>query len=147
MADPLSVAAGVIAVATLAYSSAKTLHQCISSIRDAPEIFVHLNDDVRQLCEVIRSLRQQVKKSRANASLTSVQKSHLQEIDPILKSCKSSCDTFYSTIDHLTRRSRDGQFRLRDRFRLQFNEKDIKTLQIRLNSHKSTLTLALQICT
>lgn len=39
MADPLSIAASVIAVASLAYSSTQTLYQTISAIRDAPEVF------------------------------------------------------------------------------------------------------------
>ncbi|KAF7505378.1 hypothetical protein GJ744_000999 [Endocarpon pusillum] len=147
MACELSIAASVIAVATLAYSSSKTLYQTISAIYDTPEILVHLKTDVETLYETIHSLQQELEKKDTNAALSDAQKSNLREIMPTLQACHIACDEFNSKIDRLMRRSKDGQTSWRDRLKLQFQEKEIGGFQARLASYKSTLAIALDFAT
>lgn len=147
MADPLSITAGAIAVATLAYSSTKTLYHTISAIHDAPEAFAHLKTDIEILNETIYSLQQELKRKDTDADLSDAQKSNLREIKPTLEACYSACDAFKAKIDRVTRHSKDGYTSLRDRLKLQFQEKEIRAFQARLASYKSTLAIALDLST
>jgi hypothetical protein len=143
MADPLSITAGVVAVATLAYSSSKILYQTISDIQDDPEAFTHLKTDVETLCGTISSLKQELEKRDAKVTLSDSQKSNLQEIQPTLDACRSACDAFKSKVDSVMRHSKDGRTSLRDKLKLQFQEKEIRVFQARLASYKSTLAIAI----
>jgi deoxyadenosine/deoxycytidine kinase len=147
MADPLSITASIIAVATLAYSSSKSLYQTISDIHDAPETFVHLKTDVETLYQTIHSLQQELEKKDTDAALSDAQKSNLREINPTLQACCSACDAFGSKISTLMRHSMDGHTSLQDRIKLQFQQKEIGVFQARLASYKSTLAIALDFST
>jgi DNA repair ATPase RecN len=147
MADPLSITASVITVATLAYSSTQTLYQTLSAIHDAPEAFAHLKTDVETLHEIIHSLQQELETKDADADLSDAQKSNLREIKPSLEACHSACDAFKGKIDRVLRHSKDGHTSLRDRLKLQFQEKEIRAFQARLASYKSTLAIALDFST
>lgn len=143
MADGLSIAASVITVAGLAYSSSKMLYQTISDIHDAPETFVHLKTDVETLSQTIHFLHQELEKKETDVALSEAQKSNLREIKPTLKACRSACDAFKGKIDKFMRHSKDGHISLRDKLKLQFHDKEIGAFQARLGSYKSTLTIAI----
>ena len=143
MAEPLSITASVIAVATLAYSSTQTLYQAIYAIHDAPEAFAHLMTDIETLHDTIHSLQQEIKKRDTDGTLSDAQNSNLREIKPTLEACRTACDAFKSKIDKIMRHSKDGQTSMRDRLKLQFQEKEIRAFQARLASYKSTLAIAL----
>lgn len=143
MADPLSITASVIAVARLAYLSTQTLHQTISAIHDAPEVFAHLETDIETLSETIRSLQQELEKKDADVGLSDAQKSNLREIKPALKACHVACNAFKGKVDRVMRHSKDGHTSLWDRLKLQFQEQEIGAFQARLASYKSTLAIAL----
>lgn len=147
MADPLSITASVITVAGLAYSSGKVLYQTISEIRDAPEVFIHLKTDIETLCKTIHSLQQQPEKNNTDAVLSDGQKSNLREIKPALTACRNACDTFKGKIDKVMRHSTASHTSVRDRLKLQFQEKKIAAFQARLASYKSTLTIAMEFST
>lgn len=147
MADPLSITASVIAVANLAYSSSKILYHTISQIHDAPGVFVHLKTDVETLCQTVHSLEQELEKNNTDAALSEPQKSNLREINPTLTACRDACDTFKSKIDKLVRHSTDSHTSLRDRLKLQFQEKEIAAFRARLGSYQSTLAIAMQFFT
>ena len=57
MTDPLSVTAGIIAVAGLAYSSSKALYELISTIQDAPQVFQELNQYISALSQILEALK------------------------------------------------------------------------------------------
>jgi hypothetical protein len=147
MTDPLSITASVIAVAALAYSSSQLLYETISGIREAPETFMHLKTDLQTLSQTINSLQQGLKKSDTDAGLSEMQKSNLREIKPTLEACHNACDAFKGKVDKIMRHSKDGHTSLRDRLKLQFQEKEIGAFQARLGSYKSTLAIALEFST
>ncbi|KAL4733369.1 hypothetical protein BDV11DRAFT_175766 [Aspergillus similis] len=145
MAEPLSIIANVIAVASLAYSSSKILFQTISGIHDAPETLVHLQTDVWNLHETIHSLYQLLEVKKSDTDLSEAQKSNLREIQPTLDACRLACDAFKAKLDGFLRRSTEGHVSLRDRLRMQFQEEEIAAFQARLSSYKSTLAIALEL--
>jgi chromosome segregation ATPase len=142
MAEGLGIAASVIALARLAYSSSKSLYQTISGIHDAPQI---LKADIETLYQTIHSLKQELKKQDSNAALSEAQKSNLREIEPTLKACCNTCDAFKAQLDRLTRHSKDSHTSLWDRFKLQFQEREIGACQAQLDGCKSMLAIALDL--
>ena len=141
MADGLNIAASVIAVAGLAYSSSKALYQTISDIRNAPDTLLNLKSDVRTLYQTIHSFQQELEKQDTNATLSEAQRLKLREIEPSLETCCDACKAFKGKIDNLMRHSKDGRVSLRDRLKLQFQDKEIAAFQAQLASYKSTLTI------
>lgn len=144
MAEPLSIVASVISVAELAYASSKLLYQTISGIHDAPEILVHLKTDVEVLYDTIHSLQLRLEVRNFDTDLSEAQKSNLREMKPALDACRIACDTFQAKIQRLSRHSADGHVSLRDRFKIQFQQKEIMAFQARLSSYKSTFAIALE---
>jgi hypothetical protein len=147
MADGLSIAAGVIAVAGLAYTSSKMVYQVISDIRDAPQTFLNLNTDIGALYQTIHSLQQELEKEDKDAALSEAQRLNLSEIKPALEGCRDACDGFRAKINKLMSNTKDGHTSFRDRLKLQFQDKEIATFQMRLASYKSTLAIALDFTT
>jgi hypothetical protein len=71
------------------------------------------------------------------------QKSNLREMKPALDACRIACDTFQAKIQRLSPHSADGHVSLRDRLKIQFQEKEIMAFQARLSSYKSAFAIAL----
>lgn len=146
MAAALGIASSVIAIAELAWSSAKVLHETISSIKDAPKTFGHLNEDVQTLSDTIYSLQQKLEEDK-NAHLSEAHETHLSNVKPTLEACRTACDAFRAKIDKMLRHSKPGEVGWQDRVKLQFKEKDIAVFQARLGSYKGTLGIALEFST
>lgn len=106
-----------------------------------------MKTDIETLNETIHSLQQELGKKDGDADLSDAQKSNLREIKPTLEACHGACDAFKAKIDRVMRHSKDGYTSLRDRLKLQFQEKEIGAFQARLASYKSTLAIALDFCT
>jgi hypothetical protein len=144
MADGLSIAASVIAVAGLAYSSSKMLYQFIADIHDAPKTFLDLNTDIEALYKTIYSLKQELNDQDKATALSDAQKSNLREIEPSLEGCRDACNEFKGKLDKLMSHSKGDYTSIRDRVKLQFKDKEIAAFRMRLGSYKSTLAIALE---
>ena len=143
MTDPLSVSAGVIAVAGLAYSSSKALYELISTIRDAPQVFQNLNQYIAALSQTLNALKTNVDGCGAKLSVSQI--AYLQEVKPTLEGCDLACKDFKTKIERLTVHSQDGRRSFRDGIKLNFQNKSIADFQMRLVGWKESLALALDI--
>ena len=146
MADPLSVTAGVIAVAGFAYSSAKTLKELITSFSDAPQVLHELGADLGILQNLIQALQQPLK-GVPNAELSDDQKACFESLKPALEACKQKCDTFTSKLSKMTSHSQAGKVNWWDRARMHFNANDIAILKSDLEKHKQTVDVAIGVAT
>ena len=145
MSDPLSITASVIAVAGVAYSSVKLLHETISGIQDAPETIIHLKTEVGILYETIHSLKQRLAEEKEKDSvLSEAQRSNLREIEPSLDACHNACDAFQTKMVHILRHSTEERISTRDKIKMHLREKEIVTFQVRLESYKSTFAISLE---
>ncbi|OJD10871.1 hypothetical protein AJ78_08233 [Emergomyces pasteurianus Ep9510] len=144
MADPLSITASVVTIATLAYASSKSLYQTISGICNAPQNLVHLKTDIEMLCEAIMSLQRGLEENGIDAALSDAQRSNLCEIKPILEACQKACDAFKGKMERFMSHSSDGHIALRDRLKMHVQEKEIVAFEAQLGSYKSTLIVALE---
>lgn len=124
MADPLSVTAGIIAVAGLAYSSTKALYQLISSIRDAPTAFQDLNQRIVALSEIMNTLKTDLDGCRLGPSESQI--ACLQVAKPTLDGCDRACKNFKTKMEGLPALFQDGKKSFPDSFKLKLT----KTSQI-----------------
>lgn len=92
MADPLSITASIIAVATLAYKSTEALHNTINTVKDATKIFDNLNTDIATLKDVLGSLVSVVEETSTVGNLPEAQLRCLQALSLPLDGCSKACD-------------------------------------------------------
>jgi hypothetical protein len=142
MADGLSIVASAIAIAGLAYSRCRTVHEVISNIHDAPEVLLDLKSGVETLSQFIQSFSEELNKRESDAALSESEKLILGRIEPSLKVCHKACDAFSKKIDKLTRHSTNGHVDTRDRLKFSFMKKNIADFKTSLESHKSTVIIA-----
>jgi hypothetical protein len=143
MTDPLSVTAGVIAVAGLAYSSSKALYELISTIQDAPQGFQELNQSIAALSQILEALRTNL--DGRGTRLSQSQIACLQEAKPILEGCDHACKNFKTKIEGLTIHSHDSRRSFRDSIKLHFQNKSIADFRMRLADWKESLAIALDV--
>ena len=143
MADPLSIAASVIAVAGLAFSSSKALFELISTIHDAPSVFQDLNQDIAALDQILDALRTSL--SVRAATLSEGQVACLQAVKQPLEGCDLACKEFRTKVEGLTDHSRNGRRSLRDGVKLKFQSKSIEDFQTKIEGWKASLALALDV--
>ena len=141
--DPLSVSASVIAVAGLAFSSSKLLYETLSSIRNAPETFRNLKTEVEVLQQTILSFQEGLERDSKDETRQGTPEVVLNELKPALQACHNCCDKLNGKIVKLLSNSKDGHISLRDKIKLQFQDKEIEAARALFASFKSTLTIAL----
>lgn len=141
MADPLSVAAGVVGLLTAAAQVSKILHGVITKARHAPEETKRIKTQVDDIRNVLGSLQLYFNGAqRANKSRTS-----LIMVDQVVATV-ASCVTTFSELDAfaVTLES-EIDMGILDRLRWSSKDKDIQAVLVRLESHKSSLQLMLTI--
>ncbi|KAH7381969.1 hypothetical protein BKA64DRAFT_217536 [Cadophora sp. MPI-SDFR-AT-0126] len=143
MADPLSVTASVVAVAGFAYSSSKSLYDLICTIRDAPQIFLDLNQSLSALSQTLDSLQRNL--DGRNARLSKSQIACLQQAKPTLEGCNLACQEFKMKLEELTSHSKDGRRSFRDSLKLSFQGKNIADFRVRVADWKESLSIALDV--
>ncbi|KAI0867920.1 hypothetical protein GGS24DRAFT_514378 [Hypoxylon argillaceum] len=121
MADPFSIAAGVIGTLAPAVHWIRLLLADVESLADAPQAIENLKGEIR--LEVLG---------------TSV----LEQSKLTLTACSKSCETFRADILSWTKHSSDGKLSWRDRANLRlFKEHQIKSISEQLKKYRASLTL------
>ena len=143
MADPLSVTASVIAVATIAYKSSQALCEVIDTITQAPETFCALSADVKALNQLLALMADATEAKKQAANLPAAQTACLKALELPLHGCAQACENFKAKLDKLMSHSSDSHTSMGDRIKLHFRSKEIESLQFKLSSYKSTLSIAL----
>ena len=143
MSDPLSIVAGIIAVAGLAFTSSKAVYELISNISDAPPAIRYLLDNIRSLNQVLSTITQI--QEQCASGLNENQLTCLKHAQPVLEGCEVACGLFKSKIEGLTAHSHDGRRSFRDGMKYSFRSKSISDFQMRVVSWKGSLALVLDI--
>ena len=146
MSDPLSITAGVIAVAGLAYSSCRVLKDTINSFRNAPKMLVDLREALSVLQNLLDSLMN-VLKDLEDSALSSNQRACFVNLQPAIKHCESTCSSFAGRLSQITSHSVPDHVNWFDKTRLHFNENDVSLLKTALERDKQTLDVALGMAT
>jgi archaellum component FlaC len=138
MAAGLDTAAGVIAVAGLAWSSSKALYDLVSSLSDVPDSIANLKDGLSQTQNALETLQETIKSNQMEAIEELLKKVKIEEA---LKATQALCDDFSNTIKKYTSHSTDTKFSKRDRLTVNFHESKITQFSDRLRDCRQTLTL------
>ena len=144
MAEAVGLAASIIAIATLAYQSSKTLYDLLDSIRNVPKTLQDLNEDLSAISQLLKSIKSAMEDSSDDSFSDGVKKC-LEEVKPALTGCGKTCDEFTEKIGKIMSHSDEKHTSKRDRIKLQFEEKDILAFRYRLGSYKATLNIALSL--
>lgn len=143
MTDPLSVTAGIIAVAGVAYSSSKALYELISTIQDAPQVFQGLHQYLEALSQILEALKTDL--DGRGTRLSKSQIACLQRARPTLEGCDLACKDFKTKMEELTTHSQDGRRSFRDSIKLRFQNKSIVDFRTRLAGWNKSLALVLDV--
>lgn len=134
MADPISLASGLLALVIFAHKSCLTLHTTIQSFKTHPKRVRDLLNELETLIGVLESLIDTVKSDRdVNLSI----------LDLPLKRCGNACNEFLQELQKCCSRSGGDKQSFRDWAKLRYMGDDINDFKDSLAAYKSTITIAL----
>ncbi|CAG7560917.1 unnamed protein product [Fusarium equiseti] len=141
MADPLSIAASVVGIVTAAAQVSKILANVIDKTRNAPKECNRILAEVGDIQNVLTTLQLYIMGARrAPRSRTS-----LIMVEQVVATL-AACVTTFSELDIFAiALQNDAEMKVLDRLRWSSKDKEIKAILVRLESHKSSLTLMLII--
>ncbi|KAK3669798.1 hypothetical protein LTR78_010315 [Recurvomyces mirabilis] len=130
MADPLSVAASVLAISTAAIQSAKSLFETVKRYRDRDKTLRRLQDELEDLTKVLESL----------TKATNTEQSVLSLLQGPVERCSLVCQEFESSMEVFGKKSKTG---FRDWTRMEFMRGDINEFIETIAGYKSTISVGL----
>src|ERR1700744_2300227 len=133
MADPLSLASGVLALTTFGIQSTKTLYDVVDSLRNNGRNIRDLKQELESLEGVLQSLQDVQSDEQVDLSALKL---------PLLR-CGQACRDFANIIKECTARSSGGRASFRDWILLTYRGKDIAGFRNIIAAYKSTITIAL----
>ena len=138
--DPLSVTAGIIAVATVAWQSCKAAHCLVNALAAAPEAITRSKNSLIETQKTLGALQQTLTTTSENVLdpiLRTIQ------LDATLTSTQRLCDEYTAAITRYTSHSTEERFSKRDRITAYFHESKIKILHRDLGDCQRTLSMVL----
>lgn len=134
MADPISLASGLLTLTVFAFKSSATLYETVQSFRNHPKNVRDLNDELAALNGVLESLTETVN------AVTDVDLSALSV--PLLR-CGNACKEFEQQLLKCSSRSGGDGMSLRGWAQLKYMGDGIDNFRHMLAGYKSTIAIAL----
>jgi hypothetical protein len=134
MADPISLASGLLALVIFAHKSCLTLHTTIQSFKTHPKRVRDLINELETLSSVLESLTDTIK-SDTGADLSA--------LDLPLQRCGNACNEFLQELQKCCSRSGGDRQSFRDWAKLRYMGDNIDDFKDSLAAYKSTITIAL----
>lgn len=134
MADPFSIAVGVVGIVVPALHGTHILIDDVNRIIDAPAAIQTLREHLESTVLGLESL-----KAIPEPEWQSLGSAMAEQSKAAVKTCGSACDNFRNDLQRWTRRSRGGELSWRDRANVGLlKEKQIKAMSGHLQSCKLT---------
>ncbi|KAL2827135.1 hypothetical protein BDW59DRAFT_57913 [Aspergillus cavernicola] len=133
MADPLSVASGVVALSGFALQASKSLFQTIESFRNGKRAARELRDEVETLLQALEVLKQVATEYERELSALKL---------PLFR-CGVACKELSALISQCVKHSDGQRTSLRDWTKLQYLGDDIANYKNVLANYKATINIAL----
>ncbi|KAI9710011.1 MAG: hypothetical protein M1828_002340 [Chrysothrix sp. TS-e1954] len=133
MAEPISVASGLLTLAAFALQSSKMLYELVESFRSNRRIIRELKEELAALDGVLQSLYQAA--GHNDADLTGLKL-------PVLR-CGKACADFNAIIVKCTTHSGESRTSFQDWAKLKYIGDDIAGFKNMLTGYKSTISIAL----
>ena len=133
MAEPIGIAAGVLALSTFAFERSVSLFQLIKSLKDNKREVRELKEELEALSKVILSLKQ----------LASQDETRFETLSLPLLRCGKSCDEFEALVTECTKHTTGTKTSVRDWVKMQYMGRDITGFKNALAEYKSTISIAI----
>ncbi|KAE8358040.1 hypothetical protein BDV27DRAFT_75047 [Aspergillus caelatus] len=133
MAEPLSLASSLLALAAFAFQTTKSLYQVIESFKSSKRAIRELRFEVESLTQALASLEKASAENEAQLKALKL---------PLLR-CGKTCKEFEEVILKCTSHSREQRTSFRDWAKLQYMGGDIADLRTTLAGYKATINIAL----
>lgn len=133
MADPISLASGVLALTTFSIQSTKALYEVVVSFRNNGRSIRELKEELEALEVVLQSLQNIQSDEQIDLSVLKL---------PLLR-CGQACRDFADIIEKCTARSNKDKASFRDWVALTYRGKDIAGFRAVIGAYKSTIVIAL----
>lgn len=134
MAEPISLASGLLTLVLFACHSSVTLYKSIQSFQTHPKRVRDLTEELETLIGVLQSLNETVN-STENVELTALSL-------PLLR-CGKACEEFGQELSKCFSRSGGNRQSFRDWAKLKYMGDDIDGFRNLLAGYKATITIAL----
>lgn len=139
MADPLSIAAGVVGVVIPALHATRLLLDDIQKISEAPSTIESLGQDVGFVEATLKSLE-----TVSEPQWTALGATVFEQSKNAIACCTKSCTEFRTDLQRWTRHSDEGNISRRDRASLGlFRQNQIKAMSEQLQKYRTTLNLVI----
>lgn len=133
MADPISLASGLLTLVTFGIKSSSSLYQTIKDFNSHQRNVRELKEELEALGEVLRSLNQMAVDPALDFTPLKL---------PLLR-CGNACKDFEAAIVKCAEHSNGPRTSFRDWARLKYMGDDITGFKNMLAGYKSTVTIAL----
>lgn len=134
MADPISLASGLVALVTFALQSSTLLYQTVESYRSHSKKVRDLKEELEALASVLQTLSETVEKTK-DTKFTALEL-------PLLR-CGNACKEFKDVITKCSARSGGSRTSFRDWAKLRYMGDGIDEFREMLAGYKSTINIAL----
>jgi hypothetical protein len=134
MADPVSLASGLLALVIFTHKSCVTLYTTIQGIKSHPKRVRDLVDELTTLNGVLETLTDTLK-SDTNVDLSA--------LDLPLRRCGNACNEFLQELQKCCSRSGGDKQSFRDWAKLKYMGDNIDEFKNSLAAYKSTILIAL----
>lgn len=134
MAEPISLASGLLTLVVFAHKSCLTLYTTIQSFKTHPKRVRDLTAELEALITVLESLTDTMR------SITDV---NLSALELPLRRCGNACQEFLQELQNCCSRSGSDRTSFRDWAKLKYMGDNIDDFRDSLAAYKSTITIAL----
>lgn len=134
MAEPISIASGLVALTTFAFQSSIALYNTVQSYQSLPKRVRDLTEELETLKEVLGGLSETIH-NNTGANFTALE-------HPLLR-CGNACRDFEEEMKKCLKRSSAGRPSFRDWAKLSYMGQDIDGVRRMLAGYKSTIIIAL----
>lgn len=143
MAEPFSIAAGVVGILVPALNTTRNLLDDLKKISEAPAIVSSLSQEIGFVETSLESLKGVNEQEWIALGTTVVEQSQTA-----IESCTKSCTEFRADLQRWTRHSNEGEISRRDRASIGIFQRDhIKAMSERLQKCQTTLNLVVTTAT
>ena len=133
MAEPISIASGVLALATFGVQATASLLQVIKDFKRAPSTVRQLKEELEALITVLQSLE-------ANTADT---ETNFAALKTPLYRCSKACQDFEAKLSHFAGRSNSAKANFQDWTKLKYLGSDINGFKDMVAGYKATISIAL----
>lgn len=133
MADPLSLASSLVALAGFAFQTSKSLYQVIDSFKSSKRAIRELREELEALDHALEALQQVAADNETALAALKL---------PLLR-CAKICREFEDVINQFFARSDQQHTSFRDWAKLSYMGSDITHLKTTIAGYKATIGIAL----